>query len=103
MVDPTGGGLDGAATCLLAVGCADPFETEPAVRVRCLWAVEQLRAIGARPERDLQPLAGDLVGATIRAALTALTALTALPTGLTEQPAVAEAITAAGAALEILG
>jgi hypothetical protein len=47
--------LDDAATQLLAIGCADPDQVEATVRLRCLWAVEELRGIGALARRDLEP------------------------------------------------
>jgi hypothetical protein len=99
MADPHDGGLDGAATLLLAVGCADPFATDPAVRLRCLWAVERLRAVGARPERDFELLMSDQVSATIHDALAELVTLTPR---LTEQPAAFYAVTDGIAALETL-
>lgn len=78
--------LDAAATALLAVGCAGPFGTNPEIRVHCLWLVEQLRVLGAFPERSLEPLAADEVGDTIR------TALASLPSDFATHRALVDAI-----------
>jgi hypothetical protein len=85
------GPLDAAATALLALGCADPFSTDPAIRVRCLWMAEQLRVVRAHAERRLEPLAADDVGDTIRATLDAFASL---PPDLVAQSEVADAISA---------
>ena len=53
MTDKPAALLDDAATQLLAVGCSEPEQVDAALRLRCLWAVEELRGIGARAQRDL--------------------------------------------------
>ncbi len=93
-------GLDEAASCLLAVGYADPFGTEPGVRLHCLWAVEHLRTMGAHPERVLEPLLAEEVDGKIRVALRFLTSL---PPDVAASRSVIEAIATARAALESLG
>lgn len=93
--------LDEVASCLLAVGYADPFGTEPGVRLHCLWAVEHLRTMGAHPERVLEPLLAEEVDGKIRVALRFLTS--SLPPDVAASRAVIEAIEAARAALESLG
>lgn len=64
--------MDDAATGLLAVACTDPTITTAELRLHCLWAVERLRGVGARPTRDLHRTVD--VMATIWSALTALDA-----------------------------
>jgi hypothetical protein len=93
------GVLDEAASGLLAVGCADPFGTDPAVRVQCLWAVERLRGVGARPVRVLEPMPTGEIERSIRTALADLTSLA--PENATRW-AVVDAIAAARAALQAL-
>ncbi len=41
--------LDDVAQVLLAAGCADPFTSGAALRLRCLLAGERLQDVGARP------------------------------------------------------
>lgn len=76
VIDRVTSQLDDAATHLLAVGCADPDQVDAAVRLRCLWAVEELRAIGAHARRDLEP--HDVPG-VLNAALAALDQVEAAP------------------------
>jgi hypothetical protein len=64
--------VDDAATRLLAVGCADPEQVAAAVRLRCLWAVEELRSIGALARRDLEPHDVDDVPGAVTVAVAAL-------------------------------
>ncbi len=61
--------LDDAAAVLLAAGCADPFATTPALRLRCLYAGKRLQAVGARPSRSPTESLDDLPGAVILAIL----------------------------------
>jgi hypothetical protein len=71
--------LDEAATQLLRIGCADPDRVDAAVRLRCLWAVEELRTVGAHPRRDLGPHGDADAPGVISAALTALGRVAAAP------------------------
>jgi hypothetical protein len=71
--------LDETATQLLAIGCGDPDQVDAAVRLRCLWAVEELRGIGAHARRDLEPgHVGDVPG-VIDAALAGLDRVATAP------------------------
>jgi hypothetical protein len=100
MPELQGGALDQAASLLLAVGCADPFGTDRGARLRCLWAVEQLRSVGARPDRVLDPITDDAVAGILGAALTALGSP---QPSLAGDPPVVDAIAAARAALKSTG
>jgi hypothetical protein len=71
--------LDDAATHLLAVGCGNPDRVDAVVRLRCLWAVEELRGIGAHARRDLEPGDVDDVPGVIEAALSALDRVAGAP------------------------
>ena len=72
---PRSAGLDDAATGLLAVGCADPFSSSASLRLCCLWAVERLRTVGARPARDLTRISVVDIAATTNTAPVALDGL----------------------------
>jgi hypothetical protein len=88
MSDPNGVAqaiLTDAATLLLAVGCADPSEVLPGVRLRCLSAAESLRSIGARPDRHWPPISGSDACALV---LQARAALHRLPDDLKALPAI---------------
>jgi hypothetical protein len=43
--------LDDVTTALLGAGYSDPFDTTPAVRLRCLFAASRLEALGTRADR----------------------------------------------------
>ncbi len=91
----TAGDLDAAASLLVSVGHADPDRCEPAVRIHCLGAADQLQAAGARPSRiDVAP---DVIPATIRAAMAHLGRL---PRSMFATVAVVAAADAAQTALE---
>lgn len=91
--------LDRAATYLLAVAYADPFTTDPSVRLPSLWAVELLATVGAAPIRwdpyDPPPAAECL--------REALATLGQLPIELFADRAVLEAAAAARAAFDAAG
>jgi hypothetical protein len=71
--------LDETATHLLAVGCGDPDRVDAAVRLRCLWAVEELGEIGAHARRDLESHDVDDVSGVIDAALAGLDRVATAP------------------------
>ncbi len=67
--------LDDVAQVLLAAGCADPFTTTPALRLRCMLAGERLQDVGALPRRGRTTASLEALPGVVIVAIAVLTLL----------------------------